>query len=104
MWHEVWPECIESFLYEWETYGTELRSRYGIEDIFNQSQRANSSLNQSECLDTVTVRSPHSTNRTVTTSHSFENDSTKKTVRKCADLFFPCYSIFGSNAVGGFGK
>ncbi|KAK3750186.1 hypothetical protein QZH41_015418 [Actinostola sp. cb2023] len=24
---------IESFSYEWETYGTELRSRYGIEDV-----------------------------------------------------------------------
>jgi len=48
------PMNIQSFLYEWETYGTELRSRYGIEDIvFNQSQRAKSSPNQSECLDTA---------------------------------------------------
>jgi len=45
---------IESFSYEWETYGTELQSRYGIEHIVvNQSQRANSFLNQSECLNTA---------------------------------------------------
>ena len=45
---------LESFSYEWETYGMELRSRYGIELIvFNQSQRAKSFLNQSECLETA---------------------------------------------------
>jgi len=28
----MYNKVIESFSYEWETYGTELRSRYGIEN------------------------------------------------------------------------
>ena len=52
---------------------TELGPWYGIEDIvFNQSQLTKSLLNQSECLDTA--RLPHGSNRTITTSHSYEND------------------------------
>ena len=51
---------IESFLYEWETYGTELLLRYGITDIlFNQSQHVKSLINQSEFSDTA--RSRHGT-------------------------------------------
>ena len=44
---------LESFSYEWETYGTELRSRYGIEDIYstNHSVQNHCSTNHS----TVTV-------------------------------------------------
>jgi len=60
---------LESF--EWETYGTELRSRYGIEDIYstNHSAQNHCSTNQN-----AWTRRSHGTNRTVTTSHSHEND------------------------------
>ena len=66
---------LRSCSYEWETYGTELWSWYGNypRHLFNQSQCAKSLLNKSECLDTA--RSLHGTNHTITTSHSYENDS-----------------------------
>ncbi|KAK3753244.1 hypothetical protein QZH41_004456 [Actinostola sp. cb2023] len=56
-------KCTESFSYEKKTYGMELRSQYGIEDIYstNHSAQNHRSTNQ-KCLDTGRS-SPHDTNR-----------------------------------------
>ena len=75
---------ICTFSYELETYGTQLRSRYGIEDIYstNHSAQNHCSTNQNAWIphDEGAIRSPHGMNRTVTTSHSYENGSMYDTV------------------------
>ncbi|KAK3728511.1 hypothetical protein QZH41_002376 [Actinostola sp. cb2023] len=74
---QIQEVMAESFTNEWETYGTELPSRYGIEDIlFNQSQRAKSLFNQSECLDTVTAR----------TLHGYDDDDVDDDDEKCSSI------------------
>jgi len=92
-------------------YGTELRLQYRIKDIlFNQSQCTKSLLNQSECLDNWHGRctSLHGTNHTVTTSHSYENDSIKGQLtsqltltKRCVNATDPTPVLFiGSGTLG----
>jgi len=66
-------------------HGVTITVRIVYGHLFNQWQRAKSLLNQSEYLDTA--RSPHGTNRTVTTSHSQENDSNKQRILTIHKVF-----------------
>ena len=73
------PRCIESFSYEWETYaqsyghGTESKTLYST----NHSEQNHFSTNQNAWIrhDDGAIQLRYGTNRTVATSHSYENDS-----------------------------